>query len=890
MNLDAIIANTPFAERLCQRYPHWLQSIQADFQQSWSAQKTRAFIMQETSEDLTQLKRELRERKNRVVLELLLRDLANDIGLDDVLLGISLVAECSLRLAWQFSADVMTQKYGSPASYLGGDEAQQLTIIGMGKLGGGELNVSSDIDLIFVYPEDGEIPGNKPISHQEYFTQQARMIINILDEVTEDGYVFRVDTRLRPFGQSGALVCSYDTLEKYYVTHGRDWERYALIKALPICGNYHKYLWDILTPFVYRKYLDYSAIDSLRDLKQQIKREVQRRQLADNIKLGAGGIREIEFIAQAFQLIRGGRIRALRTRSTRQALNVLQEQHILPQQTCDDLLDAYEYLRNLEHRLQYDQDAQTHMLPKSEEERQRLLRRLAISDWDGFKSQLKQVRDRVSSHFNNLLEAKPSEEIPNAVSQIWNELELEKSSADTLHNLGYKNGEKCRQHLYHIKSSRIYRNLPQTSRKRFDRLAALFILNALKTPHPDIALNRGFDLLERISARSVYLSLFIEHPDLMLNVLSLLACSPYISSLLLQQPLLLDTLLDQRQLYAEIDEHQLTQELHNRLHDIEMYDQELQMDLLREFKQSYYFRLAAQELKNFLPITQISDALSLLAKVILQFVLSLAWRQMRLPGEPRFIIVAYGKLGSLELSYSSDIDIVFLYDGEQENAQQIYMRLSQRITHWLTTYTTAGILYETDFRLRPDGNKGMLAIPIKAYHSYQKERAWVWEHQALTRARVVAGDPQLGQDFNQIRSEIICMPRDIDQLRAELVKMRERIRKAKPAKPGSFNVKHIQGGMIDIEFIVQFLILAYAHLHPELANNTGNIALLRHCALLELIPKDLAEQSGESYAAFRQFSHDQSLRDIQLDEQKKASLSNFAKAPSKLWTLVMENE
>jgi len=887
MNLDDIIANTPFAERLCHRYPDWLSEIKSNFDQAWSLDSVREFLLLPVSEDLGELKRQLRERKNRVVLEILLRDLAGNIGLDQVLQGISLVAEASLQQAWQYSKTLVEKKYAVPATYLDGEDEQQLTIIGMGKLGGGELNVSSDIDLIFAYPEEGLIAAPKPISHHEFFTEQARLIIAILGETTEDGYVFRVDTRLRPFGTSGALVCSYDTLEKYYVTHGRDWERYALIKALPICGNYHEALWEILTPFVYRKYLDYSSIDSLRDLKKQIKREVQRRHLDDNIKLGSGGIREIEFIAQAFQLIRGGRLRALRTRSTRQALRALAEHHILEPDTTQTLLNAYTYLRNLEHRLQYDQDAQTHMLPKQAEQRQRLIQRLGLSDWDEFIAQLNAVRQNVSQQFNELLEAKPSEEIPAKISQIWQEIDLEDGHEQALTPLGYEDSAACHKHLAQIKKSRIYRNLPQSSKQRFDRLASLFIINAVKTGHPDVALMRGFDLLERISARSVYLTLFIEHPDLIVDVISMLAVSPYIFKLLLAQPLLLDTLLDQRQLYAEINETQLSQELHNRLHDIEKHDQELQMDLLREFKQSYYFRLAAQELKNFLPITQISDALSLLARVILQFVLTLAWRQMHLNGDPRFIIVAYGKLGSLELSYSSDIDIVFLYDGEQENSQQIYMRLSQRITHWLTTFTTAGILYETDFRLRPDGSKGMLALPINAFKRYQQERAWVWEHQALTRARVVAGDKQLAEQFDQIRHDILCLPRDLDELRAELVKMRERIQKAKPNKPGSINVKHIHGGMIDIEFIVQFLILAYSHQYPDLAGNTGNIALLKHCAELGLIPMDLAISSGESYAAFRQYAHDQTLLDLQLDEEKYKSLQALSVAPKKLWQQIM---
>lgn len=889
----------PFAHRLASRYPDWASATAGDLRQVWDRQRIEALFTAELSgvtgagiseAAIASLKQRLRWCKNRVFFGLMLRDLAGYADLAEVMAGISTLADLCIRVAVDAAAASLWQSYGGPSGHGDIGEPQQLIVIGMGKLGGAELNVSSDIDIIFVYPSDGATQGGQhSISHQEYFDRQAKRVIDLLHDLTADGYVFRVDTRLRPFGNSGPLVCHFDTLERYYQTHGRDWERYAMIKARPVCGVYLDELSAILHPFVYRKYLDYSTFESLRDLKRQIMQEVNRKNLQENVKLGAGGIREIEFITQVFQLIRGGRLRSLQTASTLKALAAIEAAELLPAPTCQELRQAYIYLRNLEHRLQYDQDAQTHNLPKDAGARQRLLALLKIDSWEGFNHELQTVRTRVSNHFNDLLQSKQNDSNPDHIKAVWLQEDNDSTSLATLTELHYRQPEAVLSHLQQVKQGRLYRILPQTSKDKFDHLAGLIIQKACLTKHADRALLRGVALLERIGGRSSYLSLFIEHPEAMQRVLDLLAESPYIAKLLNQYPLLLDTLLDERQLHGPLLGQQLEGELHKRLHDIEDYDQELQMDLLREFKHSYTFRLAAQELNAYLPITKISDALSLLADTIIRFVLHLSWRQMKCSDPPRFLIVAYGKLGSKEFSYSSDLDMVFLYDGQEENAQQTYIRLGQRINHWLTTYTSAGVLYETDYRLRPDGSKGMLALPIDSFAEYQHQRAWIWEHQALTRARWIAGDPQLGRQFEAIRQQVLAKVRDLALLKQELLAMRQRIQSAKKLNPDELNVKHIPGGMIDIEFMVQYLILAHAHQFAELTNNTGNIALLKRCAELGLIPADLAEQSAHAYAALRQHAHNQSLRDLELTKSEIEQLQSHTVGPSQLWRYLFES-
>ena len=890
--LQLALSNSPFASRLILRNPTWLDDLVQNVAIPWDTEQLQSRLVLEIGpaphNDIDALKHQLRTIRNQVLLRTLTRDVGGLATLQEVMQTMTLLADFAIQTALHSATNWVQTSYGSPQLSEHGEECR-LAIIGMGKLGGGELNVSSDIDIFFAYPFEGKTSGSEQsLSHQEYFTRIAKQFIHILDDITEDGFVFRVDTRLRPFGSSGQLVCSFDMLENYYQTHGRDWERYALMKARIITGNLEQQLLGIFKPFIYKKYLDYNAIESLRNLKTQILQEVNRKGMHQNVKLGAGGIREIEFIVQAFQLIRGGRQAHLQTASTLGALEEIKVLGLLDEQTCLKLQQSYNFLRNLEHRIQYDQDRQTHTLPSEEAAQSRLLQLckvlMAANDWQQFLKTLDTQREIVKLHFDELLHISSSE---SQTKLIWSTTQADPDTLEQLTELGYLAAEKILHRLQQIRSGRRYKKLPDVSKRKFDRLAELSIKDAAKTRYPDRALMRSMDLLENISGRSIYLSLFIEHPQALQKVHQMVANSPFITKMLSQYPMLLDTLLDQRVLYEAVQQHQLENELQYRLKDIERYDVEMQMDLLREFKQSYIFKVAAQEINKTVPLTNISDALSLLADVIMKFILQLAWRQMKLGYKPSFLVIAYGKLGSQELSYGSDLDMVFLFDDNEQGSMQDYIRYSQRINHWLSTYTSAGILYQTDLRLRPDGSKGLLAIPIDSFENYQKTRAWNWEHQALTKARWIAGDELLGLRFNNIRDTVLSKKRNLDDLRKEMLSMRQRIKKTKADTVSSENIKNMAGGIIDIEFIVQYIILAHANQHQALLANHGNIALLQCAANIGIIPDALAKQTAASYQAFRQIVHNNLLLDPEIAPHTGEELEQLSRPARELWQITI---
>ncbi|MFV2056100.1 MAG: bifunctional [glutamate--ammonia ligase]-adenylyl-L-tyrosine phosphorylase/[glutamate--ammonia-ligase] adenylyltransferase [Thiohalomonadales bacterium] len=886
--LQRALTHSPFASRLIQRNPAWLDDLVQNLAIPWDrAQLDRRLESHLHGTSIELLKHQLRTIRNQVLLRTLVRDVGGLANLQEVMSTMTILADFSIQTALKNAATFVQASFGKPEESKQGKECQ-MAVIAMGKLGGGELNVSSDIDIFFAYPFDGNTNhSEKPISHQEYFNRVAKQFIHILDDITEDGFVFRVDTRLRPFGGSGQLVCSFDMLTNYYQTHGRDWERYALIKARIITGNSATQLLKIFKPFIYRNYLDYNAIDSLRNLKTQIMQEVKRKGMRQNVKLGAGGIREIEFIVQAFQLIRGGRQVKLQTASTLGALREIKNLALLDEEVCQELQDCYIFLRKIEHRIQYDQDRQTHTLPKEEDAQARLIQLSTdfekVNNWQNLLEKIDKRRDFVKRHFNELLHVNAPE---NKTHIVWSTLLTDTDTKDRLGKLGYQSPQEIQNRLQQIRTGRRYKKLPDTSKHKFDLLAELSIENAAKTKHPDRALIRSMNLLENISGRSSYLALFIEHPQALQYVHNMVADSPFIANLLSQYPLLLDTLLDERILYQAIQKHQLEEELQYRLKNIEQYDIEMQMDLLREFKQSYIFKVAAQEINKTIPLIDISDSLSLLADVIIKFILRLAWLQMNLDYAPKFLVVAYGKLGSRELSYSSDLDIVFLFDNSDKGSMQEYIRYSQRINHWLSTYTSAGILYQTDLRLRPDGSKGLLAIPIDSFESYQNTRAWNWEHQALTKARCIAGDENLAVRFNHIRNTILSKQRDLAGLKKELLEMRARIKNSKPSSISTKNIKNMPGGIIDIEFVVQYLILAHAHDHHELLSNTGNIALLQSAVDIGIIPAVLAKQVASSYQNFRQILHDNMLLDPEIAPHSDAALILLSQPAQDLWQLI----
>jgi len=823
-------------------------------------------------------KRRLRELRNRVLLRVMARDLAGRAGLDEVCATMSDLAECSLQAALGWADERLRAELGTPRSAAG--RAQSLVVVGMGKLGGGELNVSSDIDLVFVYPEEGETDGRRKLTNHEYFDRLGRRLIGLVAEITEDGFVFRVDMRLRPYGDSGALATSFDALEAYLVAHGREWERYAWIKARPLTGERHGELAAIVRPFVFRKYLDYASLAAMRRLHAEVRREVARRELAEHVKLGPGGIREIEFVVQALQLIRGGRDPALTVRPTLQVLDELSRKRLLPENAARELADAYVFLRNLEHRLQYLDDRQTHTLPEDDEDRARIATMCGFPSWQGFYSRLESVRAAVTRHFQDVLaESEP------AGSALWQD--EREATARELEALGFRDPPAGAARLAAARASQRYALLPEDSKRRFDALVPALAAAAAATGEPDATLARGLDLIEALARRAAYLALLTERPDALERVARMIAASSWAAELVTRHPLLLDELLDERLLDALPDWPGFESALRATL-AAATGDTERQMNLLREEHRARVFRLLAQDLAGALTVERLADHLSELADRVLGVTLDLVWSQ--LPGRhrerSRFAVIGYGKLGGKELGYASDLDLIFLYDDEDERAPENYARLARRINHWLTSHTSSGVLFETDLRLRPSGESGLLVSPVSAFEKYQEEMAWVWEHQALTRARYCAGDKDVGDAFEAIRNTILKRKRNVSELQKEILGMREKMHAAHPNASGLFDVKHDRGGMIDIEFVVQDLVLSYSHQYPDLTANLGNIALLKMAAGHGLIAPELAERCRNAYREFRRLQHGLRLNGARYARVPPERVEPHVEAVRQLWSTV----
>jgi len=785
------------------------------------------------ADDEAALKRRLRRLRERVLLRTMARDLVAHARLEEVCAAMSDLAELSFACALDWL------------------KAPELVVVGMGKLGGRELNVSSDVDLILLHPDAEGAERLEPV---------ARRFVRLLADVTEDGFVFRVDLRLRPYGDSGPLVCSYGFLESYFVAQGREWERYAWIKARALTGSAHEELAGIVRPFVYRKYLDYATLDAMRRLHGEVRRDVERRELAGHVKLGPGGIREIEFIAQALQLVRGGRDRALTARPTLQVLELLAQKNHLPQGAATELSDAYVFLRRTEHALQYLDDAQRHDLPEDAEDQGRVARMLGFDAWAAFCAELGRHRDAVARHFGNVF--------------------AERGDADEWpdHPL-----------LAALRASQRYAALPDDSRRRLDRVVPALYKAAARTPDAEATLTRGIALLEAIASRAAYLALLAEHPDALERVARMIGASSWAAEFITRHPLLLDELLDDRLLYAPPDLTGFAKTLRARLAEA-AGDTERRMNLLREAHQAQVFRLLAQDLAGLLTVERLADHLSALADLMLELTIACVWEELarkHRSGAPRFAVVGYGKLGGKELGYASDLDIIFLYDDPDEQAGEVYARLAQRMNTWLSSRTTSGVLFETDLALRPSGASGLLVSSLAAFDRYQEQQAWVWEHQALTRARYCAGDAAIGEAFERIRERILTREREPKPLAAEISGMREKMHAAHPNKSGLFDLKHDRGGMIDIEFAVQFLVLEHSHRHRDLTGNLGNIALLKMAAGHGLLEAALAERCREAYREFRRRQHTLRLNGAQYARVPRDEVAPHVDAVKQLWATVL---
>ena len=825
-----------------------------------------AFLDAAHPTDEESLRCALRQLRQRVMAALVVRDISGQAPLSEVVETMSTLADLTTNVALDALHRQLAATFGEPLDKHG--QPQRLLVIGMGKLGGRELNVSSDVDYIFIYPEDGETAGSaetrRKIEAYEFFTRLGKKLIATLAEITGDGQVFRVDMRLRPNGDSGPLVCSLVSLENYLITQGREWERYAWIKARVMnAGDNQQPVWiaaleKIVRPFIYRKYLDFGAINAMRDLHAQIRREVARKDKADHIKLGPGGIREIEFIAQVFQLIRGGRDGILQIRPTLSVLPLLVDRHLLPAESVQELIDAYHFLRRLEHRLQYVNDAQTHMLPSSETERMQIARSMDFHDWAAFAPVLEAHRQRVAHHFEAIFS--DPEEGTHALAGLWFEQIDGEDALEAVSGLGFRQAKHMLERLRSFRQSAKYQQLPAQNRERLDMLGPRLIEAAAATPSPDATWQRGLDFLETVSRRGAYLALMQQYPQALTKLANIIGSSAWAATYLTRHPILLDEVLDPRLYEIATDFAGFRNIMAQRLGEV-VGDTEREMDIMREEHHAQVFRLLAQDIAGLQTLERLADHLTELADIVVQTTLGLCWEKLRnrhpQPAQPpKFAVIAYGKLGGKELGYGSDLDLVLLHDDPEPSISELYARLGQRMSTWMSSQTSAGQLFDVDYRLRPNGDSGMLVNSLDAFRSYLLEKAWVFEHQALTRARFCAGDPELGARFESLRIEILRQPRDLPKLREDVLAMRQRMLDAHATNSAEiFDIKHDPGGLVDVEFIVQYLILGHAHAHERLCGNLGNIALLGIAADLNLVPRELADPVRTIYREYRRTQH-----------------------------------
>ena len=830
-----------------------------------------------------EIARQLRLLRRHVLAHIITRDIHHQADLAEVTRTITQFADFAINIALTYAHAHYQALYGTPIGRHTGTE-QHLTVIAMGKAGGYELNVSSDLDLIFTYPESGDTNGKRERSNQEFFTKVGQKLIALLNDHTADGQVFRVDMRLRPDGDSGALVASETALEQYLITQGREWERYAWCKAR-VVTPYANDIRALVRPFVFRKYLDYNAYHAMRELHRQIKQEVQKRGMEHNIKLGAGGIREVEFIAQIFQMIRGGQNRSLQLKGTQETLVQLGNMGILPPNTVAQLLAAYRFLRDVEHRLQYWDDQQTQTLPDSPEQQTQLAISMGFADYPAFLGSLKTHRDFVNQQFNQILNEPEhaNNEAPHPLAELWdNAADPNRQPENELAKLGYADSPHIAERLAHIRQGSKYRQLSAQAQPRFDAIVPRMIEAAAHRPNPDATLLRLLDFLDTISRRSAYLVFLQQYPAALNQVAELMSQSAWAAEYLRQHPILLDELLS-AQLMQPLDWAALENELASSLNAQD--DTETKMDTLRHFQHAQTFRLLVQDLAGKWTVEALSDELSLLADIILRQTLHHAWHsipKIHRP-DPQFIIIGYGKLGGKELGYTSDLDLVYLYNDPHPEAADRYTKLARRLSTWLSSSTGAGSLYELDLRLRPNGDSGFLVHSLAAYTQYQQQNAWTWEHQSLTRARYICGSAELGAQFEQLRRQIIAQLRNIGSLKSEILAMRDKITATHPADEQ--NVKYARGGVVDVEFIVQYLVLAHSHEAPELLENYGNIALLGMAAQRGFIPAEQAAAAQNAYRRYRQIQHNKKLRDLARAAVDEALLADY-RAVKELWAAV----
>ncbi|MCP4333816.1 MAG: bifunctional [glutamate--ammonia ligase]-adenylyl-L-tyrosine phosphorylase/[glutamate--ammonia-ligase] adenylyltransferase [Gammaproteobacteria bacterium] len=833
--------------------------------------------------DLDEVKSQLRRIRNRKLLRIVWREICGLAKLDETLEQLSGLADSMLNVATRYAERMLEPRYGRVRDSAG--QKVPLVILGMGKLGGRELNFSSDIDLIFLFTEDGETDGDRTVSAQEYFGRLSRLVISLIEEPTPDGFVFRIDIRLRPFGESGPPVVSFAALESYLLQHGRDWERYAYVKARVVGAESgvdvrNELNRNVIKPFVYRRYLDYGVFESLREMHAMIAAEVRHRELVDNVKLGPGGIREVEFIVQSFQLVRGGSEDTLQGRELQEVLPKLVSSRGLSAESAEHLQEAYRFLRRLENFIQAIRDQQTHDLPRDAVDQARLCLAMGYTDWEALNADLEKHRAAVSLEFNRVAFREHSDGTPmrQQLARAWEASATEEQWRELLEQANAENAADLAAGIVSFANAATNQQIDSIAAHRLHRFVPELVAEVIKADKPLPALTRTLSVIERVLRRSAYLALLNENRAAMTRLVDLCGRSQYIADQIALYPVLLDELLDPRIYSAAVTKPDLSAELRRLLMTVPATDSEAQMDAIVQYQTATKFRIAVADFNGSLPIMKVSDSLTWLAETVLDEALRVAWRDLTtrhgvpcyivdsVAHEAGFGIVGYGKLGGLELSYGSDLDIVFLHDSHGESQQtngekpldntMFFARLVRRLVLFLTTQTGSGELYEIDTRLRPDGHKGLLVTSTGAFERYQEDNAWTWEHQALLRARAVAGSVAVAKEFERIRKDTLIRRVKRGSLRDDVISMRQRMRKELDrSNTMQFDLKHGSGGIGDIEFLVQYLVLNYAKAHPDVIFYSDNIRQLDALTTAGCLERAVGDRLQDCYRSYRLRQH-----------------------------------
>ncbi len=892
-----LASHSRFVQRLQRRYADWLpllspgEPTRSSLNAAYQALAAKGL---DTSAALRVLRQLTLERLAQL-------DCSGQADLATVTHGMTWLAEVTLDIAWRQVMADLDALHGIPAQADG--QRAEMWIVGMGKLGARELNVSSDIDLIYVYGADGQTLGNSEgrnkVSCQEYFSRAVKRMYALIGETTEHGFVFRVDLALRPNGNSGPSVVSLDALEEYLLVQGREWERFAWMKSRVVAprsamvNGSAQALRAVVLPFVFRRYLDYNVFESLRTLHQQIRDHAAKRsaghpERANDVKLSRGGIREIEFTVQLLQVVRGGQFPELRTRPTLDALQRVAKAGLMPQATADALSAAYVFLRQVEHRIQYLDDQQTHVLPTRDDDLDWIAQTLGHASTCSFLSALDAHREGVAQEFDTLLGGDRDCKTCNGKNGTGREhTELDSVLTD------FKG--PVRERLSQWADNPRVLALRDDARGRLMRLLQRTAQWLGEGRISEVAVLRMADWIEPLLRRESYLALMLERPSVYERLLRLLGAAKWPARYLLRHPGVIDELAGGNLFDSRFDAAEFEAELQSRLVALQRTgedDEESLLNLLRRAHHAEQFRTLARDVEGVLTVEQVADDLSALADAVLRVTARWCWRRLktRHRDEPAIAILGYGKLGGKELGYGSDLDIVFVYDDDDERAQEIYAAYVRKMIHWMTVKTAEGDVYEIDTALRPNGNSGLLVTRFEAYADYQQQRgsntAWTWEHQAMTRARFVMGLQSLAPRFDAVRHTVISAPRDAASLKAEIVAMRDKVRQGHPVTAERFDVKHSPGGMVDVEFAVQYLVLLHTAVHPELADNVGNIALLQRAEAAGLLPACVGQAAANAYREMRRLQHQARLNE-EPTQVEPASLTAEREAVLALWRGVM---